>query len=47
MSKNALVIFHRLLTASMLVVSLIACQQMPDNNNSLNFQNDLRFNRAR
>ena len=44
MSKNALVIFNRLLTASMLVVSLIACQHMPDNSDNLNFHQDLHLN---
>ena len=48
MSKNVVGILNRLLTASMLVVSLIACQQMPDDStNTFNFQEDLRFNLER
>ena len=48
MSKNVVGILNRFLTASMLVVSLIACQQMPEDNiNTFNFQEDLRFNLER
>jgi hypothetical protein len=34
MSENHWRVINQLLTASMLVVALIACQQMPENNNS-------------
>lgn len=34
MSDNALKTLNRLFTASLLVVSLIACQEMPDVQNS-------------
>jgi hypothetical protein len=41
MSKNAFNFLNRFVTASMLVVSLIACQQMPENNNNtFNFPGD-------
>ena len=46
MSKNAIIIFNRLLTALMLVASLMACEQMRDNNNkTFNYQSD-RYSRS-
>ena len=41
MSRNAFSFLNRFLTASMLVVSLIACQEMPENNdNTFNFSDN-------
>ncbi len=48
MSRNAFSVLNRLLTASMLVVSLIACQQMPEyNNKTFNFSGNPTFQNYR
>jgi hypothetical protein len=43
-SNNLLAFINRLFTAVLLVVLLIACQQMPENNNAEGFQLEYQAN---